>query len=144
MIAATVFAWSLACHPDRNAADYQPVESGVWAGRFPVQDLRHLPCEGDGSRCGLIETSEQFADIWSRLQNVNAPGTLPDIDFTQKKVAFLRNTRFVNRFRGVNTLLQGHTVFVRAATTRTARPIVDFVEIVLFVVPFRVTRLQWD
>ena len=106
--------------------------SQQWSGFYPVKQLTLLPAKQQKSPVGAIQDMKTWQAIFQALQ---PEMETPKIDFEKQIVVFARNTRFVNRILGLSGQLDEGTLTIRYASTRTARPIVDQLFMVVAVFP---------
>lgn len=103
-----------------------------WQGDYPVAERSRLPPAQRDAPVGAIADAQTFAGVWEALR----PGeAVPQIDFEEHLVVFVRNTRFYNRTRILRVTLEDGVAEVLAIETMSAMPIEDRVAMALAAVP---------
>lgn len=103
-----------------------------WSGDYPVKHLDKLPEGQRVSSVGYINDAKTFAAVWQ----VFKPGEkLPEVDFSDHLIVFVRNVNFYNRTSILKCTLNEGVAELLAMETMSANPIEDKVGMALAVVP---------
>jgi len=102
-----------------------------WQGDFPVARLESLPADQREQGIGYIGDRDAFESVWRALKP-DAP--VPDIDFLNHLVLFVRNTQFYNRVSIGKIMVKEGVAKVLAMETMSAMPIEDKVAMSLAVI----------
>lgn len=103
-----------------------------WQGDFPVTELGLLP---EGQRelsIGYLNNRKVFTEVW---QVFKPEEEIPEIDFGNDLVLFVRNVNFYNRVSIAKVVLRETTAEVLIRSTMSALPIEDKVAMALAVIP---------
>lgn len=103
-----------------------------WNGDYPVKHLDQLPEGQRVSSVGYMSDSKTFAAVWQ----VFKPGEkLPEVDFSENLILFLRNVNFYNKIKILKCTHKDGAAEVTAMETLSANPIEDKVAMALAKVP---------
>jgi len=102
-----------------------------WQGDFPVVRLESLPADQREQGIGYIGNQDAFESVWRALK---PDAAVPDIDFLNHLVLFVRNTQFYNRISIGKIMVKEGVAEVLAMETMSAMPIEDQVAMSLAVI----------
>lgn len=125
---------SASCVLSASAENTTWVVREKWSGVFPVGRLHVLPKEQRLRRVGYLDNQKLWTSVW---QAWKPQQKRPQVDFDKQMIVFIKNVRFLNRLSRPTVSLQDGTLLVRAAETRSARPIRNQVFCLMFPVPRR-------
>ena len=102
-----------------------------WRGDYPVAELGRFP---EGQRrlpLGYLDNELQFSNIWKAFKPTEK---VPEVDFNNHLVLFVRNAVFFNRLGIAKVLLKDSVAEILAMETMSAFPIEDRVGMALAVI----------
>ncbi len=123
---------STATSHSASAADTQLNIQSRWAGTFRTGQLNVLPLEQRLRRVGYLNDRKTWTRVWSAWK---PDQKCPAIHFNEQLVVLIKNVRYLNRLSDPRATLSAGKLLVRAAETRSTRPIRSRVHCVLFSVP---------
>jgi len=123
---------SASCILAASAEDKTLIIREKWSGVFPVGRLHVLPAEQRLRRVGYLDNQKLWTATWQAWKPQQKQ---PQIDFDKQIIVFIKNVRFLNRLSRPTASLKQATLLVRAAETRSARPIRNQVFCLMFPVP---------
>ena len=107
-----------------QAAFGQNLVSKDWQGSYPVAELDRFDPGRESNGIGYIVDQTTWTEVWTAFSDEPTPV----VNFNDSLVVYARNVEFLNIISPLSvTLDQGGAADVVAASTRTARPIEDFV-----------------
>ena len=123
LLTICLIVWSLvfvSITQGNNAQDV-PILTDWW-GFYPVAGYNLLPEDQRRLPVGFLDNKEQFSKVWNAFKPSEE---VPEVDFSNHLVLFVRNAVYFNRIGIARVLLEDSVAEILAMETRTAFPIED-------------------
>ena len=103
-----------------------------WSGMLPVELLNAIPQSQRHQRLGLIDTEQDWSNLWTAWRQAEP---IPPVDFGREVIVFIKNVKYLNQIQLRSVTPDGAVAVIDAQETRSARPIEDQLNCVMFVLP---------